>query len=1333
MYKGTTWKWWIIGLIALTIACATDDVENGDADDDVELEVFSDDSLSWQLGVGETDTEQFKISNAAGGVLEFAIDHDADWLVIDPSSGEVEGGDFVDIEARATCPDTEGEFETTLEITSNAASSESLEIDALLECVDSDELLPPGSLEIVVAGLPQGVDSDITIAGPDDFSEAVSETVIFEDLADGTYEISAQPVGDDPVFEPQPSQSTVDVAAGDEVAVTIAYSEEQDKTGVGSVQVHVEGLPDGVEPNLTLKADFDQWDIPADGRVDELQPSTYTVIADSVEHEGTVYEASDVDVEVVVDEVAEVTVTYLADAGYLEIEVLGLPAGVEHAIDVIADADGEVATVPQSGSLTLKAGIYEVTPRDVTEGLVTFEAPSMAVEIADGETESATVVYEPIPARLPVVVDGLPAGVNAAVELVGEDEVESVTGSETIEDLPPGIYEVIVDDVVDGSTTYIGSGPSQVSVESGENDALEIAYSEEAAGGELIIEIAGDLDSGEADVDITGPEFDESTTSNQTYSGLLAGEYDVVANDVIDGDIEYEGTGATVTVESGQSTTVSVVYEVVRGDLPITITGLPADVDADVDVVGDNQSENLSETGTVSGLFPGSYNIIPNDVDDGTSSYGASMMTVDVISGVNDPIAIEYEAATTSINIVVAGDLGGNDADIEITGPAGFEETVTQSQTFSELEPGEYSVVVHDVEDETSSQVYAGSGSQDLTLNLGETATVTAEYELLASDIVVTVDEVGDVDYQISMTGPDSFEETIEGDASFSDVAPGDYTLSVDDTSQDEFGNDHVITIDPADFELQAGETQSVDIQVAPAHLVTTEDDGPSVPGSLRYVIDDVVESTIVRFAEHVSEITLHEGQIAIDKELTIRDDQDGPVVIRGAEDRIFHIQSGTDLYVEDIVLRDGEADGGGAVRVEGGAGLWAERVIFEDNYSSTYGGAVLLEEGGWFQGTEVIMEANIAEQWGAAIESPSASTEASGVRLRASLIRDNISHQSGGAVDIGGDATLEVEHVTFTGNQSDGFGAAITLFSGQAHIEGATITDNTSLSGAVTGGIYIRSEGDLQLRGSIVAGNQQLDVDGDPNGFTSLGYNVIGAAGDGFFDDPDKGDQVGTTADPLAPELEPLAYNGGFAETMALGAGSPARSVMVGDQCVENANLDWSIDQRGEYRPAGAYCSAGAVELDTTVETFENADMGTDAYYDGSFDGVAGIQWQYEDVRLSTNDSTDTNNHETSFDTNSVILRDGSKLSAAGIPGGISSLSMKVSQAFGNTNERRMEAFINGNSVGVSQEIQTEGSEPYPIYIFAIEDIDVDGDFDIEIRPVEDSTQIAVDDISWR
>jgi hypothetical protein len=124
------------------------------------------------------------------------------------------------------------------------------------------------------------------------------------------------------------------------------------------------------------------------------------------------------------------------------------------------------------------------------------------------------------------------------------------------------------------------------------------------------------------------------------------------------------------------------------------------------------------------------------------------------------------------------------------------------------------------------------------------------------------------------------------------------------------------------------------------------------------------------------------------------------------------------------------------------------------------------------------------------------------------------------------------------------------------------TVTDNDAHTG---GGVLHFNAGTAMVKNCIIAGNE-VDFDGtgtDVSGaFTSGGHNLIGEGSTGAgFRNGNKGDQVGTSDDPIDPGLAPLANNGGPTMTHALLAGSPA--IDRGDDAGAPAT-----DQRGALRP---------------------------------------------------------------------------------------------------------------------------------------------------------------------
>ena len=91
------------------------------------------------------------------------------------------------------------------------------------DCGEGDS----GDLAVTIAGLPEGIDADVTLSGPGG-DEELESSAMLSDVATGTYSISASEVADDDplvrtLYRPGP-ESSVCVAADSEAALEVEYS-----------------------------------------------------------------------------------------------------------------------------------------------------------------------------------------------------------------------------------------------------------------------------------------------------------------------------------------------------------------------------------------------------------------------------------------------------------------------------------------------------------------------------------------------------------------------------------------------------------------------------------------------------------------------------------------------------------------------------------------------------------------------------------------------------------------------------------------------------------------------------------------------------------------------------------------------------------------------------------------------------------------------------------------------------------------------------------------------------------------------------------------------------
>ena len=159
-----------------------------------------------------------------------------------------------------------------------------------------------------------------------------------------------------------------------------------------------------------------------------------------------------------------------------------------------------------------------------------------------------------------------------------------------------------------------------------------------------------------------------------------------------------------------------------------------------------------------------------------------------------------------------------------------------------------------------------------------------------------------------------------------------------------------------------------------------------------------------------------------------------------------------------------------------------------------------------------------------------------------------NNSSSAGGALRCESSGFIDLTNVTISGNVSANGGGGISN-NGTVTATNCTITGNSGGIGAGAGGV----DGGCILRNTIIAGNTSgLANNADVSGaFTSQGHNLIGKV-DGATGFTGTGDQTGTVAAPLDPQLVALANNGGPTRTHALQMASTA--INAGDNALAPA-----------------------------------------------------------------------------------------------------------------------------------------------------------------------------------
>ena len=235
-------------------------------------------------------------------------------------------------------------------------------------------------------------------------------------------------------------------------------------------------------------------------------------------------------------------------------------------------------------------------------------------------------------------------------------------------------------------------------------------------------------------------------------------------------------------------------------------------------------------------------------------------------------------------------------------------------------------------------------------------------------------------------------------------------------------------------------------------------------------------------------------------------------------------------------------------------------------------------------------------------------------LKINSSSIYDNTTGYIGGGLyirDSAGLTNAEIGNSTFSQNTVETVNPSTgrRMRGGAIAIRGASVTiNNSTLSGNSAaeygGGISIEGSSPFNLINTIVSGNSAMN-DGNEihmrfNYSTNFNHNLIGesssSTSQALYNVTLGSNNITTTSDgnqptSLAGILQPLADNGGDAQTHLLTGRSPA--INAGDNTVCANSLIEGVDQRGQNRQIDTDCDIGAIELtDEELEQLEQLEQ---------------------------------------------------------------------------------------------------------------------------------------------
>jgi hypothetical protein len=304
----------------------------------------------------------------------------------------------------------------------------------LSACGGSTTKEKTGTLELTIQGL-SAVDVNVTVTGPNSFSQSLNASGKLENLVAGNYSITAQDVVLSDTFFPDKRQQSVEVKAGETANATLTYSKQN--LNAGSLEVTITGLPSGTNADVVVSgpSGFSQQ-LTTSSVLSNLTPSDYTLTAKVVTVGSDSYTPTPTNqtISIAAGSKTDVTVTYTKQSstlGQLAILLKGLPTNMNAGVTVTGP-NGFSETLTASKTFNdLPPGEYTLTASKV-EGTYPYNPSpkTQTLNVLAGESTNAFLVYvptiphPPIPVKSgfgeAVAIDGNLMVIGAPFEAIGD-------------------------------------------------------------------------------------------------------------------------------------------------------------------------------------------------------------------------------------------------------------------------------------------------------------------------------------------------------------------------------------------------------------------------------------------------------------------------------------------------------------------------------------------------------------------------------------------------------------------------------------------------------------------------------------------------------------------------------------------------------------------------------------------------------------------------------------------------------------------------------------------------------------------------------------------------
>jgi hypothetical protein len=168
--------------------------------------------------------------------------------------------------------------------------------------------------------------------------------------------------------------------------------------------------------------------------------------------------------------------------------------------------------------------------------------------------------------------------------------------------------------------------------------------------------------------------------------------------------------------------------------------------------------------------------------------------------------------STGTLSVSIVGLPNGSSASVDITGPNGFVQTLTTSQSLTGLSPGVYTVAAGNVT--VGAAIYSATPpTQTVAVVGGTPATASVSYVTTTGNLAVNITGVGtNGNAAVSVTGPAGYNRTVSNSKTLIDLVPGSYTVTATNVTASCGGTTYTATPASQSVAVVANATANADV-----------------------------------------------------------------------------------------------------------------------------------------------------------------------------------------------------------------------------------------------------------------------------------------------------------------------------------------------------------------------------------------------------------------------------------------------------------------------------------------------------------------------------------------